>query len=93
MRRAVAIVAAALAIMGAKLSCATSEGQPVHSRIWWISHLNVTGWPFIILKPGQQPPAVEIHGKKIPGTWQKRGNTYLGDHVWEWRPGHPNGSH
>lgn len=91
MRRAVAIAAAMLAIMGAKLSCQTSEGQPVHTRIWWISHLNVTPFPFIILKPGIRPPNVEIRGKVVPGTWTRKGNTYLGDHVWEWRPGHGNG--
>lgn len=91
MRRIVAIVAICLSLMGAKLSCATSEGMPVHTRLWWISHLNVTPWPFIILKPGQQPPPIMLHGKRVPGTWTRKGDTYLGDHVWEWRPGHPNG--
>lgn len=91
MRRAVAIVAIALALMGAKLSCQTSSGQPVHTRLKWVEILQGTGWPFVILRPGQQPPAVEIHGKRIPGAWQKRGHTFTGDYVWEWRPGHPNG--
>jgi hypothetical protein len=91
MRRAIAITVMVLALMGAKLSCQTSTGLPVHTRAHWLQVLIPTGQPVIILRPGVKPPPIMIHGKTIPGTWQHRGNTYIGDHVWTWHPGHPNG--
>ena len=92
MRKAVAITLTCIALMGARLACATSSGLPVHTRIHWIHVLSEEGLPYIILKPGQKPPPLMTErGSRIPGTWRTRGDTYLGDPVWQWHPGYPNG--
>jgi hypothetical protein len=90
-RKFVAICCMCLSLMGAKLSCATSSGLPVHTRAHWLQQILPTGQVIVILRPGIKPPPVMRRGTVIPGYWTHKGDTYLGSHVWVWSAGYPNG--
>jgi hypothetical protein len=92
-KRVLAVICAAVTIPLGAARCVTGDGLPVHTRTWWLTRAWPPGTSVVILQPGVKPPGVRIDGRPIPGAWTKRGETYIGDHVWEWRPGYPNGQH